>query len=90
MTTLEIVLASSLFVIYLALLFTVVVITFRKGHIALFVIGVFIPILWLIDAVLPANWQSIYRTGLRPRSAQVAKPPAIVATVIGPTLCSTT
>jgi hypothetical protein len=39
--------------IYLVLLFTVAIITFRKGHWVLGLIGIFFPILWLIGAVLP-------------------------------------
>ncbi len=42
-------------VIYLVLLFTVAVLTFRKGHWLLGVIGIFIPVLWLVGAVLPAR-----------------------------------
>jgi cadmium resistance protein CadD (predicted permease) len=40
-------------VIYLVLLFTVAVLTFRKGHWVLGLIGIIFPILWLIGAVLP-------------------------------------
>ena len=40
---------------YLVLLLTVAVMTFRKGHWVLGLIGFFIPILWLIGAVLPAR-----------------------------------
>lgn len=39
--------------IYLVLLFTVAIITFRKGHWVLGLIGIIFPILWLIGAVLP-------------------------------------
>jgi hypothetical protein len=39
--------------IYLVLLFTVAILTFRKGHWVLGLIGIFFPILWLIGAVLP-------------------------------------
>ncbi|HUY50666.1 MAG TPA: hypothetical protein VMV92_33995 [Streptosporangiaceae bacterium] len=42
-------------ILYLALLFTVAIVTFRKGHWVLGLIGFFIPILWLIGAVLPAR-----------------------------------
>ena len=42
-------------VLYLVLLFTVAVMTFRKGHWILGIIGIFFPILWLIGAVLPAR-----------------------------------
>ncbi len=40
-------------VIYLVLLFTVAVLTFRKGHWVLGVLGIFLPFLWLVGAVLP-------------------------------------
>jgi hypothetical protein len=40
-------------VIYLVLLFTLAVMTFRKGHWVLGLIGFILPILWLIGAVLP-------------------------------------
>ena len=39
--------------IYLVLLFTVAVLTFRKGHWVLGLIGLVFPVLWLIGAVLP-------------------------------------
>ena len=40
-------------IIYLVLLFTLAVMTFRKGHWVLGLIGFILPILWLIGAVLP-------------------------------------
>jgi hypothetical protein len=39
--------------IYIFLLFTVCLLTFRKGYIVLGIIGIFIPFLWLIGAILP-------------------------------------
>jgi hypothetical protein len=42
-------------VLYLVLLFTICVVTFRKGHWVLGVIGIFIPLFWVIGAVLPAR-----------------------------------
>jgi hypothetical protein len=42
-------------VIYLVLLITLGVMTFRKGHWILGIIGFFFPILWLIGAVLPGR-----------------------------------
>jgi cadmium resistance protein CadD (predicted permease) len=39
--------------IYLVLLFTVCILTFRKGHWVLGLIGIVFPILWLIGALLP-------------------------------------
>lgn len=40
-------------ILYLVLLFTVAVMTFRKGHWILGLIGFIFPVLWLIGAVLP-------------------------------------
>jgi len=40
-------------IIYLVLLFTLAVMTFRKGHWVIGVIGIFLPFLWLLGAVLP-------------------------------------
>jgi hypothetical protein len=42
-------------ILYLALLFTVCVATFRKGHWVLGLFGFVIPILWLIGALLPSR-----------------------------------
>jgi len=40
-------------VLYLILLITLGVITLRKGHWVMFIIGIFLPIFWLIGAVIP-------------------------------------
>ena len=53
MTGLEWTLAVILGVLYVALLCTVAILTFRKGYIALGLLGIIFPILWLIGAVLP-------------------------------------
>jgi hypothetical protein len=42
-------------VIYLVLLFTLAVLTFRKGHWVLGLIGFIFPLLWVIGAILPAR-----------------------------------
>jgi hypothetical protein len=42
-------------VIYLVLLCTLAVMSFRKGHWVLGLIGFIFPILWLIGAILPAK-----------------------------------
>ena len=47
--------AIGLGVLYLVLLFTVAVMTFRKGHWVLGVIGIIFPVLWLIGAILPSR-----------------------------------
>ncbi len=39
-------------VLYLVILVTLGVTTLRKGHVVLFVIGIFFPLLWLIGAVI--------------------------------------
>jgi hypothetical protein len=46
--------------LYLVLLFTLAVVTFRKGHWVLGIIGIFIPLLWLVGAVLPARRGTAY------------------------------
>ena len=40
-------------VIYLVLIFTLAVMTFRKGHWVLGLIGFIFPFLWLIGAIMP-------------------------------------
>jgi hypothetical protein len=39
--------------IYLVLLVSLGVLSIRKGHWLMFVIGIFLPLFWLIGAVLP-------------------------------------
>jgi ABC-type multidrug transport system permease subunit len=40
-------------ILYLVLLITLGVITIRKGHWVMFIIGFFLPLFWLIGALLP-------------------------------------
>ena len=40
-------------ILYLVLLFTVAVMSFRKGHWVLGLIGFIFPVLWLVGALLP-------------------------------------
>ncbi len=40
-------------VIYLVLLVTLGIISIRKGHWVMFIIGIFIPLFWIIGALLP-------------------------------------
>jgi hypothetical protein len=54
-TPLEWILSTTLFMLYLFCLFTVCALTFRKGYTLLGIIGIFVPFLWLIGAVLPAK-----------------------------------
>jgi hypothetical protein len=46
--------------LYLLLLFTLAVITFRKGHWVIGIIGIFIPLLWIVGAILPARRGTAY------------------------------
>jgi hypothetical protein len=48
--------------IYIVALFTVAMLTFKKGHIVLGVVGIFLPFLWLIGAILPAKRGSRFAT----------------------------
>jgi hypothetical protein len=40
---------------YIVALFTVCMLTFKKGHVVLGIAGIFLPFLWLIGAILPAK-----------------------------------
>ena len=42
-----------LWILYLVLLVTLGVMTLRKGHWVWFILGIFIPVCWLIGAMLP-------------------------------------
>jgi hypothetical protein len=42
-------------IIYLVLVFTLALLTFRKGHWVLGLIGIVFPVLWLIGAILPSR-----------------------------------
>ena len=55
MSGLDWIFTTTLGILYLALLFTVAIVTFRKGHWVLGLFGFFIPILWLIGAILPSR-----------------------------------
>jgi hypothetical protein len=39
--------------IYLVLLITLGILAIRKGHWVMFIIGIFIPLFWIIGALLP-------------------------------------
>lgn len=47
--------AISMAVLYLVLVLTIAVLTFRKGHWVLGLLGFIFPILWLIGAILPSR-----------------------------------
>jgi hypothetical protein len=55
MTVLDWTLSALLFAVYFVCLFTVCLLTFKKGHIVLGIVGIFFPFLWLIGAILPAK-----------------------------------
>ena len=40
-------------ILYLVLLFTLGVLTIRKGHWVMFIVGLFIPLFWIIGALMP-------------------------------------
>ena len=40
-------------ILYLVLIITLGVLTIRKGHWVMFIIGIFFPPFWLIGAILP-------------------------------------
>jgi hypothetical protein len=47
--------AISMSILYLVLVLTIAVLSFRKGHWVLGLLGFVFPILWLIGAILPAR-----------------------------------
>lgn len=60
----EWILWGALISIYVVCLFTVCSLTFRKGYFALGFIGIFLPFLWLIGAILPPKvGSSLYQEG---------------------------
>ena len=42
-------------ILYVVLLITLGIMTLRKGHWVMFLIGIIFPILWLIGAIIPAR-----------------------------------
>jgi len=40
-------------ILYLVLVFTLGVMTLRKGHWVMFILGIFLPLFWVIGAVIP-------------------------------------
>ena len=65
MTGMEWFLGFIFFSFYITCLFTVAAMTFQKGHIILGIVGIFIPLLWLIGAFLPAKEGSRYDVSQR-------------------------
>jgi hypothetical protein len=52
-----------LFSFYITCIFTVCSMTFQKGRTLLGIVGIFVPFLWLIGAILPAKPGSRYELG---------------------------
>jgi hypothetical protein len=48
---------TTLGIIYLVLLFTLAVLSFRKGHWILGLVGFIFPVLWIVGALLPQRRQ---------------------------------
>ena len=46
---------AAFFAFYVVCLFTVCRLTFEKGHTILGLVGIFMPFLWLIGAIMPAK-----------------------------------
>ena len=67
MSVLDWIFTSFFIILYIFLLFTVCFLTFRKGYFVLGIIGIFIPFLWLIGAILPAKAGSQYASEERAR-----------------------
>jgi hypothetical protein len=40
-------------ILYLVLLITLGVMTLRKGHWVMFIVGIFLPLFWIIGAIMP-------------------------------------
>ena len=55
MSWLEWIFGLVLVTFYLVCLFTVCMVTFQKGYVLLGIIGIFMPLIWLIGALLPAK-----------------------------------
>jgi hypothetical protein len=47
-------------ILYFVLIVTLGVMTIRKGHWVIFVIGIFLPFFWLIGAILPSRRRGAY------------------------------
>ena len=45
--------ATAFAILYLVFIFSVGLMTFRKGHFVLGILGIFVPLLWVIGALLP-------------------------------------
>ena len=57
-------------ILYFILLVTLGIISLRKGHWVMFIIGIFIPLFWIIGALMPAEQP---RLAGRPRTRSAAR-----------------
>ncbi|HEY7343301.1 MAG TPA: hypothetical protein VH591_20690 [Ktedonobacterales bacterium] len=74
MTTLDWILSVTFIMLYFVMIFTVCFLTFQKGHWLLGIIGIFVPFLWLIGAIMPAKRGSRYEVQQAMREqAQIAE-----------------
>ena len=48
-------------IVYVGLLITLGITAIRKGHWVMFLIGIFVPIFWLIGALMPPKSQAAVR-----------------------------
>jgi hypothetical protein len=44
---------GGLAILYVVLLVTLGILTIRKGHWVMFIVGIFVPLFWIIGAVMP-------------------------------------
>jgi hypothetical protein len=40
-------------ILYLVLLVTLGILTLRRGHVVMFILGLFLPLFWIIGAIVP-------------------------------------
>jgi hypothetical protein len=70
MSRLDWIVYTSLLTLYIMCLFTVCRLTFAKGRTVLGIVGIFLPFLWLIAAILPAKEGSQYDIAMKTASQQ--------------------
>jgi hypothetical protein len=73
MSGLEWIFGFVLFSFYITCIFTVCSLTFQKGHTILGIVGIFVPFLWLIGAILPAKPGSRFAIGRQMAAQQQAQ-----------------
>ena len=72
------------FTVYIFCIFTVCMITFQKGRWVLGIAGIFLPILWLIGAILPARRGSTYDVAQQSYYRQAATATPVTAAPVPP------